>query len=99
MEKPQFVHSQERQDNSPPSIWITQIRGSPSKWVLIQVLILVRARKVQLGILFVVMGPSGAGKTSFLDVISQRVLSSDPGASVCSFWPSSVAGFFRDDIL
>ncbi|KAF9504510.1 hypothetical protein BS47DRAFT_1374383 [Hydnum rufescens UP504] len=27
------------------------------------------------------MGPSGAGKTSFLDVVSQRVLSSDPSAS------------------
>ncbi|KAF9519274.1 hypothetical protein BS47DRAFT_85578 [Hydnum rufescens UP504] len=28
------------------------------------------------------MGPSGAGKTSFLDVVSQRVSSSDPGASI-----------------
>ncbi|KAF9517565.1 hypothetical protein BS47DRAFT_1389827 [Hydnum rufescens UP504] len=29
-----------------------------------------------------IMGPSGAGKTSFLDVVSQRVLSSDSSASI-----------------
>ncbi|KAF9513077.1 hypothetical protein BS47DRAFT_1362754 [Hydnum rufescens UP504] len=34
------------------------------------------------GKVLAIMGPSGAGKTSFLDVISQRVLSSDPGASI-----------------
>ncbi|KAF9517567.1 hypothetical protein BS47DRAFT_508956 [Hydnum rufescens UP504] len=34
------------------------------------------------GELLAVMGPSGAGKTSFLDVVGQRVLSSDPGASI-----------------
>ncbi|KAF9517566.1 hypothetical protein BS47DRAFT_1359591 [Hydnum rufescens UP504] len=34
------------------------------------------------GEVLAIMGPSGAGKTSFLDVISQRVLSSDPDASI-----------------
>jgi hypothetical protein len=99
MEKSQFARSQERQSNSLPSIWVTQIRGSPSKWVFIQVLILVRRRKVQLDILCVVMGPSGAGKTSFLDVVSQSVLSSDSGALVSSFRPHSVVGVFEDDAV
>ncbi|KAF9512111.1 hypothetical protein BS47DRAFT_1363395 [Hydnum rufescens UP504] len=34
------------------------------------------------GEVLAIMGPSGAGKTSFLDVLSQRVLSSDSDASI-----------------
>jgi ABC-type multidrug transport system ATPase subunit len=45
------------------------------------------------------MGPSGAGKTSFLDLVGRRVLSSDPAASVCSLWPIFIARILKDDIL
>ena len=50
--------------------------------------------------LYAVMGPSGAGKTTFLDVVSRRVLSSDPSASVCSFSDLICCGqIFKDKIL